>query len=428
MSSLKKNVDFRTMLTQVSIGLIEPTAAYYPVKNIDELKRQIQACSETHVTGRLDFCIQTPSSPQWSLFFRMGYLIWGTSPIHPIRRWCRQLSQHCPNFGGEPLDFQRLNGDPLGGYPSLAALVKERKVSWQQMRAAVIGTLLEILFDIIQWVQLHQGGGTALSARWIPQKPIDPTLALIQTDQVFQQTSQNWDHWRQAGLADYSPNLAPIIWDAEALQNQTSTLVYHNLRNQLVGDLTLRDLAVKLKHPVLRLLQSVLPYIRQGAIGMSEVQDLYATPQASAPAASRPVTVATFAGPIQAGSPGPLVVYIEDSQFDALAMSQILARVGCQFINIRDPIQALPMVLRHRPGLIFLDLLMPQTNGYEVCGQIRRVSALKETPVIIVTSNDGLVDRVRAKLVGATAFISKPIDSEKVFLIVQQYLPLHRQA
>ena len=59
------------------------------------------------------------------------------------------------------------------------------------------------------------------------------------------------------------------------------------------------------------------------------------------------------------------------------------------------------------------DLVMPIANGYEVCSQIRRISSLKEIPVIIVTSNDGIADRVRARLVGASGFLGKPIDPDK---------------
>lgn len=66
---------------------------------------------------------------------------------------------------------------------------------------------------------------------------------------------------------------------------------------------------------------------------------------------------------------------------------------------------------------------MPIANGYEICSQIRRVSALNHIPVIILTSNDGIVDRVRAKMVGSSGFLAKPIVTEKVLKILQKYLP-----
>jgi len=105
-------------------------------------------------------------------------------------------------------------------------------------------------------------------------------------------------------------------------------------------------------------------------------------------------------------------------------MQIIVEREGYQFVGIRDSLRAVPILLSQKPALIFLDLIMPVANGYEVCAQIRRVSALKKTPVVILTGNDGVVDRIRANMVGATDFLSKPIDDTKVIKLLQSYCPL----
>ncbi|MEL7333291.1 MAG: response regulator, partial [Cyanobacteria bacterium J06560_2] len=118
----------------------------------------------------------------------------------------------------------------------------------------------------------------------------------------------------------------------------------------------------------------------------------------------------------------PNVVYIDDSPADSRTMAQVVEGLGCRYTNIADPIQALPILLELNPDLIFLDLVMPVANGYEVCSQIRRISALKKTPVIIVTSNDGVADRVRARLVGASGFLGKPIRSEKVAKVLKKHV------
>jgi chemotaxis family two-component system response regulator PixG len=65
---------------------------------------------------------------------------------------------------------------------------------------------------------------------------------------------------------------------------------------------------------------------------------------------------------------------------------------------------------------------MPNTNGYEICIQLRKVSAFRETPIIILTGNDGIIDRVRAKVVGATDFLGKPVDAETVLAVANKYL------
>ena len=121
-------------------------------------------------------------------------------------------------------------------------------------------------------------------------------------------------------------------------------------------------------------------------------------------------------------SNAPTIVYIDDSPADSRAMSQIIEGTGYQYTNIPDPLQALPLLIELKPALIFLDLVMPIANGYEVCAQIRRMSTFKDIPVIIVTSNDGIADRVRAKVVGASGFLGKPIQSHKVTKVLKKHL------
>ena len=66
--------------------------------------------------------------------------------------------------------------------------------------------------------------------------------------------------------------------------------------------------------------------------------------------------------------------------------------------------------------------MMPIANGYEICTQLRRVPIFENTPIIIITGNDGVVDRVRAKMVGATGYITKPLEPKKILALVKRYL------
>ncbi|MDV3349332.1 response regulator [Leptothoe sp. LEGE 181152] len=121
------------------------------------------------------------------------------------------------------------------------------------------------------------------------------------------------------------------------------------------------------------------------------------------------------------------VVYIEDSPLDSQAMAAIIQGAGYGYQNISKPLETMPRLLEFRPQLIFLDLVMPYTNGYELCAQIRRTASLRRTPVIMVTSNNGLIDRVRARLVGASGFFSKPVKKEKILKVLNKYLASNDQ-
>lgn len=117
------------------------------------------------------------------------------------------------------------------------------------------------------------------------------------------------------------------------------------------------------------------------------------------------------------------VVYIDDSPLDSQTMAEIVGRAGYGYENIPEPLEAIPRLLEIRPKLIFLDLVMPFTNGYEICAQIRRTSTFRKTPIIIVTNNDGIIDRVRAKFVRASGFFSKPVQEKRVLKVLKKHLP-----
>ncbi len=394
----------KALLTPSSIRLIEPALATYRINSIDELTKHIQLCSQKQFTGRLDLQPQGHQNPQWSLFFQRGSLVWSASELHPVRRWGRLLFQHCPHLLAVD-DLQR-KATQLScvDYGSLIELVRQGKAQREHLVGIVASNIAEILFDIIQVIhQLDDRLKMQVSYRQLSQEFLSFVLVPCSTAQIWHQVSQIWDTWQQAGLASFSPNLAPVIWDTDELRQQTSLFAYHNLTKLADGHWTLRDIAIKLKQPLLPLTQSIMPYVHQEIMGLVQIED-----------------IAYF---VESAS-GPLVAYIEDSRFDSAAMNHILTQAGYRFINIQDARQALPILLEQKPALIFLDLLMPVANGYEVCAQIRRVSAFQNTPIIILTSSDGIVDRMRAKLVGSSGFLAKPINQEKVLSVLRQYLPL----
>lgn len=397
----------------------------YEVVSIAELSDQIQAYSQERFTGWLDLKIETIQDQQWRLYFYLGGLIWATSTVHPIRRWYRQLSRHCPRV----VIGQESNPSHWPDYDSLAELVRQGKIQQEQLEAVVEDQIMEILFDIIQWAEQlrYRSGGELIYRRILVDTIQNSKSVMIPTTQAWRYALKLWEAWQRAGLEDCSPNLAPVILKAEKLQEQTSAFVYRNLSNLADGNQTFRDLAVKMNRNLLTLTQPVMPCVRQGLIGLKRVEDLSDSLKRVTPTTPKPAAIATSVNQEQPINPerqstSPLVACIDDSRIDSLAMRKILTEAGYRCINIHDPVQALPMLLENKPDLIFLDLVMPIANGYEICSQIRRVSVLKDTPVIILTSNDGIVDRVRAKMVGSSGFLSKPINSEKMLNMLRMHL------
>jgi len=101
----------------------------------------------------------------------------------------------------------------------------------------------------------------------------------------------------------------------------------------------------------------------------------------------------------------------------------ICSGAGYRFVGLGDPLRALGELVRLKPDLLFLDLVMPHVGGHELCSQLRRSALFKDLPIVILTSNDGIVNRLRSKLSGATEFLSKPIESaQQVLSVVEQHL------
>ncbi|MGF1524081.1 MAG: response regulator [Leptolyngbyaceae cyanobacterium] len=378
--------------------------------SIDELLERFLSCNRNQFSGRLT--LKLPNKA-WSLYFLSGLLVGGTSKPHAIRRWYRQTARQCSQLGPH-LPNQPLDASQFWDYPAIAKRVEQGQLARSQMIGIVRGNLDEILFDLIQTYQSSDPTlGIQLSYEDFCEKVTLTPPVLLAPSQVLRQAIQSWNAWSQAGLGKCSPNLVPVIKDSEALRQQTPTAAYNNLTQYLNGHLTLRDLAIALKQHLVLLTRSLMPYVAQDIIGLQTVPDLVYAPRLElVPQPARPQPT------------GPCIAYLEDSRFDSMAMGKILEDAGYQFVGIREPIQALPMLLEHKPELIFLDVLMPVLNGYEVCAQIRQISLFKKTPVIIVTSSDGIVDRVRAKLVGSSDFLAKPITSDKVLTALQKHLPV----
>lgn len=248
---------------------------------------------------------------------------------------------------------------------------------------------------------------------------VPSTLSGVSIEQVWLQALQEWTAWQQAELESYSPNQAPSTVNNGKLQQQVLPTTYQNLVTMVNGQRSLRDLAVKTNKHLITLTKTLVPYIYQDLIQLSDIEDLQV-----AQASNLLLTQASSLLPSNSLLPQklvPLIAHIDDSPEEGRHMSQILTKMGYGYLHIQNPIQTLPLLLDQKPDLIFLDLVMPVVNGYEACAQIRRIARFKDTPIIILTSNDGIVDRVRARIVGSTDFLAKPIQSQKVQAILQKY-------
>jgi chemotaxis family two-component system response regulator PixG len=178
---------------------------------------------------------------------------------------------------------------------------------------------------------------------------------------------------------------------------------------------------------LLNLVQSLMAYYHRGMIGLVEVADI------ESPVADLSLNESLRNESTQLSDSSqnqkkidlmarPLIACVDDSNQVCATIEQIVSEFGFGFLGIRDSINVLPLLVELKPEMVILDLVMPIVGGYELCTQIRRIPEFKDTPILILTSNDTFVDRIRSKFVGATAFISKTSGNEKIGEQIQRYL------
>ncbi|MDD2988517.1 MAG: response regulator [Zoogloea sp.] len=125
---------------------------------------------------------------------------------------------------------------------------------------------------------------------------------------------------------------------------------------------------------------------------------------------------------------GIKVMVIDDSNTIRRSAEIFLAQAGCQVVLAEDGFDALSKIADHAPDLIFVDIMMPRLDGYQTCTLIKKNARLKATPVIMLSSKDGLFDRARGRLAGSDEYLTKPFTKESLLRSVACHTGAPRQA
>lgn len=123
------------------------------------------------------------------------------------------------------------------------------------------------------------------------------------------------------------------------------------------------------------------------------------------------VTVDAAAAPQLSGLK---ILVIDDSKTIRRTAETLLTKEGCTVYTAVDGFDALSKVADHRPDVIFVDIMMPRLDGYQTCSLIKHNKTFKDTPVIMLSSKDGLFDRARGRIVGSEQYLTKPFTKDEL--------------
>jgi len=115
------------------------------------------------------------------------------------------------------------------------------------------------------------------------------------------------------------------------------------------------------------------------------------------------------------------VLVIDDSATIRRSATSMLASQGCEVFTSENGFEALSQITRHRPDIIFVDIMMPRLDGYQTCAIIKNNVEFRDTPVVMLTSKDGLFDMARGRVVGSDQYLTKPFTREELLGAVRQH-------
>jgi Response regulators consisting of a CheY-like receiver domain and a winged-helix DNA-binding domain len=118
------------------------------------------------------------------------------------------------------------------------------------------------------------------------------------------------------------------------------------------------------------------------------------------------------------------VLVIDDSNTIRRSAEMFLRAAGFEVILAEDGFDALAKISDHQPRVIFVDIMMPRLDGYQTCALIKQHPQLKSTPVIMLSSKDGVFDRARGRLAGSDRYLTKPFTKEGLIQAVQETIHL----
>jgi twitching motility two-component system response regulator PilG len=120
---------------------------------------------------------------------------------------------------------------------------------------------------------------------------------------------------------------------------------------------------------------------------------------------------------------GLTIMVIDDSSTIRRSAEIFLTQAGYQVVLAEDGFAALAKINDHHPALVFCDILMPRLDGYQTCALIKKSARFHATPVLMLSSKDGLFDRARGALVGSSAYLTKPFSKDSLLAAVRTHAP-----
>jgi twitching motility two-component system response regulator PilG len=340
------------------------------------------------------------NAQSWFVFFLNGQIIHATHLENGIDR----LQDHLRRYRLE-VDAALLSQYPFSTfhapeYGYLWALLENGLLTPAQGRSIIRSLIYETLFDLLS---LHQG-----TFVFEMGSPLAPQLTTLEISPMILQIMKQIQEWKQFHPLVQSPDQRLAKGDLAMLQEEVSAPVLDILAEWSDGSHSIRRIARYLNHDILSVTRALFPSIQKGALHVlpPDTSDRLPLPFLMPSTDDRP----------------PRIVCIDDSAPLRKTVESQLDHWGYEVTSLGNPLKALSLLFELKPDLILCDIAMPTLDGYELCGMLRQSSAFRQIPIVMLTGKEGFTDRVMARMVGATDYLTKPFGPQELLMLVEKYV------
>ena len=382
------------------------------------------------------------NSIDWLIHFDRGKLFFASNNLEPferLERHLRRLSHELKTLDARVRTEVRLNFepnknstfDPYCDYRAISWLIEKKYIKYEQATKLV----KEITKEVFEAYLLLKQGEYKFKSN-----PIEFNVFYeFEWNELVKECQKNLEAWQSLGSKIYSPYQRPYFFSQNQAKNKLPQEVQDKLGKILRG-FSFRQLSSLLNQDELKIANNLQSLINNGVILLRDPQPPFdrlplLTPKK--PSVSEPkqeeqktepknkeaeVTLPASEATKSARTEKYKIACIDDSPTILDEINRFLSDRAISVFAISDPVKALRDIIRIKPDLILLDVGMPTIDGYNLCRLIRNHSLFKNTPVVMVTGNTGIIDRAKARLAGSTDYLTKPFTQSQLVKMVYKYL------
>ena len=379
--------------------------------------------SKTSWSGCIEIEEPKDTSVSWNVYFLQGKVQYITSTV--AQQTCLEYLWQQLKLGSKCPD---LNEAETSQYSFLCQSMSHKQLNEREIQ--------KFLFRLVREEFAHVLSIQRANIQFNPAKRITKSLVSFNLEKLWAKQEEKikfWRHTRSYLASPFSrlyleqknalqfyktwktiyqdPELAPLAV-SQKLSTFASLFVAKKNLYQIatITNVDTEFLAKHLKSSIEDCLISLLPSTETISQDLNKQDPTSANSLFEAP---------NEATPTSEDADSTLIVCIDDSKTVQRQMKMTLEAGGYKVIGILDPTKALKTLSQYQPAVIFMDINMPEINGYDLCSWLKKSQRFKEIPIVMLTGRDGMIDRVRAKIVGATDYLTKPCDPNKLITLAK---------